>query len=76
MIATDRQIVRWRQRATDAFGDAERWRELTTHLPFGRLADPAEIGNALVFLASAAASYISGTTITVDGGLSQRHSPR
>lgn len=76
MIATDRQITRWRQRATESLGDPERWRELTTHLPFGRLADPAEIGNALVFLASRAASYISGTTLTVDGGLSQRRSAR
>jgi NAD(P)-dependent dehydrogenase (short-subunit alcohol dehydrogenase family) len=76
MVATDRQITRWRQRAVDALGDAERWRELTTHLPFGRLAAPGEIGNTLVFLASAAASYITGTTVTVDGGLSQRRSPR
>ncbi len=76
MIATDRQITRWRQRAADSLGNAERWAELTTHLPFGRLAEPAEIGNALVFLGSSAASYISGTTLTVDGGFSQRHSSR
>jgi NAD(P)-dependent dehydrogenase (short-subunit alcohol dehydrogenase family) len=76
MIATDRQIVRWRQRAQEAFGDPDRWRELTTHLPFGRLGEPAEIGSTLVFLASKAASYISGTTVTVDGGVSQRRAAR
>lgn len=76
MIATDRQVTRWRQRAADSLGDPERWRELTTHLPFGRLADPAEVAKVLVFLASGAASYVSGTTLTVDGGMSQRHSAR
>jgi NAD(P)-dependent dehydrogenase (short-subunit alcohol dehydrogenase family) len=76
MIATDRQVTRWRQRAVESLGDADRWKELTTHLPFGRLADPAEVANVLVFLASGAASYVSGTTITVDGGMSQRHSSR
>lgn len=74
MIATDRQITRWRRRAADSLGTPERWRELTTHLPFGRLADPVEIGSAIVFLASGAASYISGTTLTIDGGFSQRRS--
>ena len=76
MIATDRQITRWRQRATDTFGNADRWRELTTHLPFGRLSNPEEIGNAIVFLASKAASYISGTSLTIDGGFSQRRVAR
>lgn len=76
MVATRRQITRWRKRASDSLGDAERWRELTTHLPFGRLADPAEIGNAIVFLTSNAASYISGTSLTIDGGFSQRHVAR
>ena len=73
MIATDRQITRWRQRAADSLGDAQRWRELTTHLPFGRLAQPDEIGRVIAFLASSAASYVSGTSLTIDGGFSQRH---
>lgn len=76
MIATDRQITRWRQRAAESLGDAQRWAELTTHLPFGRLADPAEVANVVVFLASGAASYMSGTNVTVDGGLSQQRSVR
>jgi NAD(P)-dependent dehydrogenase (short-subunit alcohol dehydrogenase family) len=32
------------------------------------LAEPGEIGNCAVFLASALASYVSGATLTVHGG--------
>jgi 3-oxoacyl-[acyl-carrier protein] reductase len=40
--------------------------------PTGRMGKPAEVANAAVFLASPAASFISGTNLVVDGKLTQR----
>jgi 3-oxoacyl-[acyl-carrier protein] reductase len=37
-------------------------------VPLGRLGTPADVANAVLFLASDEASYITGTTIIVDGG--------
>lgn len=38
-------------------------------VPLSRIGQPSEIADAMVFLASDASSYITGQTITVDGGL-------
>jgi 3-oxoacyl-[acyl-carrier protein] reductase len=40
----------------------------TEQIPLGRLGKPEELANLVIFLASEKASYITGTTIQVDGG--------
>jgi NAD(P)-dependent dehydrogenase (short-subunit alcohol dehydrogenase family) len=41
---------------------------MESKVPLGRWGDPAELGPVAVFLASEASSYITGTTLFVDGG--------
>ena len=67
-VETERHVMLQRDRAARELGDAERWRELNKSMPFGRPATPAEIGNAVAFLASAKSGYTSGTVLTIDGG--------
>ncbi len=43
-------------------------RTMEEAVPLGRLGTPRDIANAVLFLASEEASYITGTTIIVDGG--------
>lgn len=50
------------------YGDAESVAAVAATVPLGRLAKPADIGWAAAFLASEAASYISGAMIQVHGG--------
>jgi 3-oxoacyl-[acyl-carrier protein] reductase len=47
----------------------EIYREMTAEIPLGRYGTAEETANLIVFLASARASYITGTTIQIDGGL-------
>ena len=42
--------------------------QLGSATPLGRTADPTEIAEAIVFLASPQASYVTGATVVVDGG--------
>jgi NAD(P)-dependent dehydrogenase (short-subunit alcohol dehydrogenase family) len=50
------------------YGDAAGIEAVGTTIPLGRMAVPDDIGNACLFLASPAASYVSGTSFAVHGG--------
>ena len=46
----------------------ERVEELGKALPLARTAGPSEIAEAILFLASPRASYVTGASLPVDGG--------
>jgi 3-oxoacyl-[acyl-carrier protein] reductase len=54
----------WKRQQSDPEGIAK---FITQELPFGRFGKPEEVGAAIAFLASPKASWISGTTVVVDG---------
>lgn len=55
-------------RMTDALGEAQR-RRLLEAIPLGRMGQPADIGAAVVYLASDEAAWVTGATLHVNGGM-------
>ena len=64
-----------RKRAAALLGDENRWQERFAQMPFGRPATCDEIAATVVFLASDLSAYTSGTIVTIDGGMANRHTP-
>jgi NAD(P)-dependent dehydrogenase (short-subunit alcohol dehydrogenase family) len=60
--------VVWTPRVSGYLGEEGRARN-NANAPLGRVALPEDIASALLFLASDAAAYITGQTLTVDGGV-------
>lgn len=53
---------------TDALNDAQK-QALLAQIPLGRLGSADDVAEAVVFLASSAAAYITGQVIEVNGGM-------
>ena len=68
-IATDRMVRMMKRRARDNLGDEGRWQEYLKDYPGGRMGTDREVADLIAFLASPRAGYITGTVITIDGGI-------
>ena len=59
-----------RNRVKSGLSADEYFTKASQDIPLGRVGETDEAANAIVFLASAAASYVTGTSINLDGGIS------
>lgn len=73
-VNTDRIYNMLKKRAMDLFGDESRFGELERTYPLGRPAHVHEVTDLILFLSSFRAGYITGTIMTVDGGIASRRS--
>ncbi len=73
-VATDRIVKLLKARSRERWNDESRYEELLASYPLGRPASVREVADLFAFLASPRAAYISGTIVTIDGGISSRRS--
>jgi len=70
LTTSDRLITMMKGQAKEKLGDEEKWEELFKDLPFERAAKAEEVADLTTFLVSPRCSYISGTIISIDAGVS------
>ena len=68
-VETEGHINNTKRLAKERFGDENRWRDIMERVPMKRAALPGEVSAMVAFLASDHCSYISGSSILIDGGL-------
>lgn len=73
-VDTARMLKIMKRKAIDMLGDEARWRELYDRYPGKRPATVEEVADLCAFLASPKAGYITGTVVTIDGGIAARGS--
>ena len=54
---------------TEQYAGTERHEQLMSHIPLGRTGTPEDVAQAVLFLCSPAASYITGQVLRVNGGM-------
>lgn len=72
-VLTDRTVYLGKIRARRELGDESRYKESFSGMPYGRPANVEEVAPMVVFLASDHSSYVSGTVVTIDGGIAWRN---
>jgi NAD(P)-dependent dehydrogenase (short-subunit alcohol dehydrogenase family) len=69
LIRSDQIEKRWKKQAPELS-----WEQFSTkpehHIPLGRIGDTEEAAKVITFLVSDAASYVTGTSVNIDGGVS------
>lgn len=67
MIRSDQLEQRWKREEPGLTWE-QYARDPRHHIPLGRIGDTDEAAKVIVFLASEAASYVTGTSVNIDGG--------
>ena len=71
-VQTERITTMLKTRARDEKGDENRWQDYFSGMPLNRPALVEEVADVVVFLCSERASWLTGTTINLDGGVANR----